>query len=78
MAAAFSDKVGASVAGRVLRRGGKEEGAQAQLYLEKKAARGGVLGAPLTVEWVTTAEAIEAPTIGRLLTASSCTNGGRW
>jgi hypothetical protein len=44
MAAAFSDKVGASVAGRVLRRGGKEEGAQAQLYLEKKAARGGCSG----------------------------------
>jgi hypothetical protein len=44
--------------------------AQAQLYLEKKAA-GGVLGAPLTVEWVVTAEAIEALVIGQLLAASS-------
>jgi hypothetical protein len=41
MAAAFSDKVGASVAGGVLHRGGKEEGAQAQLYPKKKVARGG-------------------------------------
>jgi hypothetical protein len=39
-AAAFSDKVGAPIAGVVLRRGGKEEGAQAQLHPEKKAARG--------------------------------------
>jgi hypothetical protein len=45
---------------------------------EKGSKGGGVLGAPLTVEWVTTAEAVEAPTIGRLLMASSCTNGGRW
>jgi hypothetical protein len=40
-AVAFSDKVGAPVAGGVLRQGGKEEGAQAQLYPEKKAAKGG-------------------------------------
>jgi hypothetical protein len=38
--AAFSDEVGAPVAGGVLCRGGKEEEAQAQLYKEKKAARG--------------------------------------
>jgi hypothetical protein len=37
---AFSNEVGASVADGVLRQGGKEEGAQAQLYPEKKAARG--------------------------------------
>jgi hypothetical protein len=49
MAAAFSDEVGGTVAGVVLRRGGKEEGAHAQVYPEKKVARG-VLGAPLTVE----------------------------
>jgi hypothetical protein len=48
-AAAFSDEVGAPVANVVLRRGGKEEGAHAQVYPEKKAARG-VLGASLTVE----------------------------
>jgi hypothetical protein len=46
---AFSDEVGAIVAGVVLRRGGKEEGAHAQVYLEKKGSKG-VLGAPLTVE----------------------------
>jgi hypothetical protein len=40
MAAAFSDEVGAPVAGGVLRRGGKEEEAQAQGYPEKKVARG--------------------------------------
>jgi hypothetical protein len=34
-----------------------------------------VLEAPLTVEWVTMAEAVEDPAIGRLLTASSCTDG---
>jgi hypothetical protein len=39
-AAAFSDELGAPVVGVVLRRGGKEEGAQAQVYPEKKAARG--------------------------------------
>jgi hypothetical protein len=39
-AAAFSDDVGAPVACVVLRWGGKEEGAQAQVYLEKKAVRG--------------------------------------
>jgi hypothetical protein len=55
-AAAFSDEVGDVV----LCQGGKEEGAQAQLYLDKKAAWG-VLGAPLTVECVTTAEVVEAP-----------------
>jgi hypothetical protein len=38
-AAAFSDEVGALVAGMVLRQGGKEEGAQAQVYPERKAAR---------------------------------------
>jgi hypothetical protein len=38
-AAAFSNEVGAPVAGVVLRRGGKEEGVQAQMYPEKKAAR---------------------------------------
>jgi hypothetical protein len=37
---AFSDEVGAPVAGVVLRQGGKEEGAQVQVYPEKKAARG--------------------------------------
>jgi hypothetical protein len=73
--AEFSDEVGAPVAGGVLCQGGKEEGAQAQLYPEKKAAGGGVLGAPLTVEWVTTTEAVEAPVIGRLLATSSCKNG---
>jgi hypothetical protein len=40
MAAAFSDEVGAPVAGVVLHRGGKEEGAHAQVYPEKKVARG--------------------------------------
>jgi hypothetical protein len=35
----------------------------------------GVLEAPLSVEWVTTAGAVEVPTIGWLLTASSCTDG---
>jgi hypothetical protein len=39
-AAAFSDEVGAPVANVVMRRGGKEEGAHAQVYPEKKAARG--------------------------------------
>jgi hypothetical protein len=39
-AAVFSDEVGATVAGGVLCQGGKEEGAQAQLYPEKKAAGG--------------------------------------
>jgi hypothetical protein len=34
-----------------------------------------MLGVPLTVEWVTTAEVVEAPAIGRLLTASFYTNG---
>jgi hypothetical protein len=41
----------------------------------EKGSKGGVLGAPLTVEWVTTAEVVEAPAIGRLLVVSSCTNG---
>jgi hypothetical protein len=46
-------------------------------YTERKRQQGGgrVLGAPVTVEWVTTAEAVEAPVIGQLLVASSCTNG---
>jgi hypothetical protein len=39
MAAALSDEVGAPVADGVLRRGGKVKEAQAQVYLEKKAAR---------------------------------------
>jgi hypothetical protein len=39
-AAAFSDEVGAPMADVVLRQGRKEEGAQAQVYPEKKAARG--------------------------------------
>jgi hypothetical protein len=39
MAAVFSDEVGALVAGVVLRQGGKEEGAQVQVYPEKKATR---------------------------------------
>jgi hypothetical protein len=39
-AAASSDEVGAPVAGGVLRWGGEEEEAQAQVYPEKKAARG--------------------------------------
>jgi hypothetical protein len=39
-AAAFFDEVGAPVAGGVMHRGGEEEEAQAQVYLEKKAARG--------------------------------------
>jgi hypothetical protein len=43
-AMAFSDEVGALVASGVLRQGGKEEGAQAQLYPEKKAAKGGAWG----------------------------------
>jgi hypothetical protein len=34
-----------------------------------------VLGAPLTVEWVMTAEADEIPVIGRLLAASTYTDG---
>jgi hypothetical protein len=38
--AAFSEEVGASVAGGVLHRGGEGEEAQAQVYPEKKAARG--------------------------------------
>jgi hypothetical protein len=73
---AFSDEVGAPVAGGVLRQGGKEEEAQAQVYPEKKAASG-VLGVPLTVEGVTTTEAAEAPAMGQLLVASSCTDGRR-
>jgi hypothetical protein len=56
MAAAFSDEVGAPMAGEVLRRGGEGEEAQAQVYSEKKAARG-ALGAPLTVEGFAMAEA---------------------
>jgi hypothetical protein len=40
MVAAFSDEVGTPVAGMVLHRGGKEEGAQAQVYQETKATRG--------------------------------------
>jgi hypothetical protein len=73
--------------GGVLRRGGCSGGRQgsasgwegrgdsgASIPGEKKAARG-LLGAPLTVEEVTMAEAVEAPPIGRLLTVSSCTNG---
>jgi hypothetical protein len=75
--AVFSDEVGAAVAGGVLCQGGKEEGAQAQLYPEKKAA-GGVLGAPLTIEWVMTVEVVEAPAIGRLLAVSSAQMGRRW
>jgi hypothetical protein len=75
-AAAFSDEVGAPVAVLVLRQCGKEEGAHAQLYPEKKATGGGgALGAPLTVEWVMTVEAVEAPAIGQLLALSSWTNG---
>jgi hypothetical protein len=74
MTVEFSDEVGAPVAGVVLRRGGKEEGAQAQVYPEKKVARG-VLRAPRTVEWVTTAVVVEASAIGRFLAASSCTDG---
>jgi hypothetical protein len=42
---------------------------------EKGSTGGGVLRAPLTVEWVTTAEAVEAPVVGHLLAVSSCTNG---
>jgi hypothetical protein len=34
-----------------------------------------VLGAPLTVEWVTTTEVVKAPVIGWFLVVSSCTNG---
>jgi hypothetical protein len=40
-AAAFSDEVGAPVAGGVLHRGGKEEEAHAQVYSLKKVTRGG-------------------------------------
>jgi hypothetical protein len=36
-----------------------------------------VLGVPLTVEWVMTAEAAEVPVMGWLLTASSCTKEDR-
>jgi hypothetical protein len=43
MAATFSDEVGVPVAGVVLRQGAKEEGAQAQVYPEKK-AQGGAQG----------------------------------
>jgi hypothetical protein len=75
-ATAFSDEVGAPVAVVVLRRGGKEEGAQVQVYPKKKAARG-VLRALLIVEWVTTVEEAEVPAIGRLLAVSSCTDGER-
>jgi hypothetical protein len=39
-AAAFSDEVSAPVAGVVLHRSGKEEGAQAQVYPKEKVARG--------------------------------------
>jgi hypothetical protein len=46
------------------------------VYPEKKVARG-VLGAPLTVEWVTMAEADPVPAIGWLLMVSSCTDGER-
>jgi hypothetical protein len=71
--AAFSDEVGALVAGVVLCRGGKEEGLRCR-YTQRK-RRLGVLGAPITVEWVMMAEAVEAPAIGRLLAVSSCTDG---
>jgi hypothetical protein len=56
MAVVFSDEVGAPVAGGVLCQGGEGEEAQAQVYPEKKAARG-VLGAPLTLEGFATVEA---------------------
>jgi hypothetical protein len=46
------------MAGGVLRWSGEGEEAQAQVYPEKKVARG-VLGAPLTVEGFTTAEVAE-------------------
>jgi hypothetical protein len=55
-AAAFSNEVGAPVAGGVLHWGGEGEEAQAQVYPAKKAARG-VLGAPLIVEGFAMAEA---------------------
>jgi hypothetical protein len=60
----------------VLRQGRKEEGAQAQVYPEKKAARG-VLRAPLTMEWVATAEATEVSMMEWLLATSSCTERER-
>jgi hypothetical protein len=75
MAAAFSDEVGDPVAGVVLRRGGKEVGGSGAGIPREKGSKG-VLGALLTMEWVTTAEAGEAPVIGRLLTKSSYTDGG--
>jgi hypothetical protein len=56
-------EVGAPVAGVVLRQGGKEEGAQAQLYPVKMAGRGWLLEAPLTMKWVTMVEAVEAPAV---------------
>jgi hypothetical protein len=56
-AAAFSNEVGAPVAGGVLRRGGEGDEAQAHVYPKRKRQGGGVLGASLTVEGFTTAEA---------------------
>jgi hypothetical protein len=43
----------------------------------EKGDKEGVLGAPLTVEVVTTVEATKAPAMGRFLAASSCTDGER-
>jgi hypothetical protein len=48
---------------------GRKRGSGAAIPGEKGSR--GVLGAPLTVEWVVTAEAIEALVIGQLLAASS-------
>jgi hypothetical protein len=73
--------------GDVLRRGGcsggrrgpasgwEGRGGSGAAIPEEKGSKGGVLGAPLTVVWVATVEAVEAPVIGRLLAVSSSTNG---
>jgi hypothetical protein len=74
--------------GGVLRRGGCsggrrcpasgwERGGSSDIGVPREKGGKGVLGAPLTVEGVATAEAAKAPAMGRLLAASSCTDGER-
>jgi hypothetical protein len=50
-------------------------GRKTRVVLGEKGSKGGVLGAPLTVEWVTTVEEVEVLAIGWLLAVSSCTSG---
>jgi hypothetical protein len=54
---------------------GRKRGLRCSYTRRKMQQRGGVLEAPLTVEWVATGEAVEVPAIGQLLAVSSCTTG---